>query len=89
MRKIPLKPHPVLDEVLTRFSIKNDRQLGLLLGFDCPYMSKLRNQRFGRTPNFALAIHEVFGLSFAELRQLGGANFVGVDAPVKYAGEDA
>lgn len=89
MSKIPSKPHPVLDELLTRFNVKNDRQLGLLLGFDAPYMSKIRYQKFGRTPNFALAIHEVFGMSFAEMRELGGANFVGVDAPVKYAGKNA
>lgn len=87
MSRIPSAAHPVLDFLLIQFNVKNDAALGRLLGFDAPYMSKVRHGVLVRTPALALAVHEVFGISFADLRNLS-ADFVGVEAPVQYAGEN-
>lgn len=84
MSRTPSASHPVLDFLLDRYNIKNDAELCRLLGFDAPYISKVRNGVLPRTPAMALAIHEVFEISFAELRNLS-ADFVGVAAPTGVA----
>lgn len=83
MRLDRIKPHPVLDYLIDQYGLKNDAGLRKALGFDAPYISKIRSKKIVSSPALAVAIHEVFGLSFDQLRKLGGNEFVGIDAPTK------
>lgn len=75
------KEHPVLDEVILRFNLRNDHHLCQVLGFAPPYISKVRSRKIPSSPLLAVAIHEAFGMTFAEMRELDGGQFVGVAAP--------
>lgn len=76
-----IMPHPVLDELIQRFNLRNDQHLCKVLGLAPPHLSKLRHGTIKSSPEVALAIHEVFGISFAEMRELDGGMFVGVAPP--------
>ena len=83
MRLDRLKPHRVLDYLIDQHNLKNDAELCRVLGFAPPYISKIRSKKIVGSASFAMAIHEVFGLSFDELRELGGPDFVAVEPPTK------
>jgi len=78
-------PHPVFDEVISRLRLKNDAALSRMLGIGCPTISKIRNRRIAGRDAVAVAIHEVCGMSFDEMRQLGGPNFVPTRPPARRA----
>lgn len=82
------QPHPILDELIARFNLRNDAQLSRVLGFDQPYISRVRSRKIPHSPILAIAIHEVFDMSFAEMRALH-PEFIGSEAPVKYVMEEA
>jgi hypothetical protein len=82
MKENRLPPHPVLDEVIQKFNLRNDAHLCQVLGFSPPHISKIRSRKIPSSPMLALAIHEKFGMSFASMRELDGGLFVGVAAPV-------
>lgn len=75
--------HPVFDVLITRFGLKNDAELSRLIGFQNSYLWKLRNRIVAGSPAVALAIHETFDMPIAEIRSLGGDDFVGIGRPQK------
>lgn len=60
----------ILDELQKRFDIKNDRQLSIKLGVAAPVISRLRNGKSKVSAEMMIAIHEVFGLPIAEIKEL-------------------
>lgn len=79
-------PHPVFDELIARFKLKNDAALCRMLGVPAPTISKMRHGHIPGRDAVAIAIHEVCGMSFSEMRELGGQNFVPTKPPVRSAG---
>jgi len=73
--------HPVFDVLIARFDLKNDAEISRLIGFQQSYIWKLRNRIVAGSPEVALAIHETFGMPIAEIRSLGGDDFVGISRP--------
>ena len=78
---MPRTHHPVLDLLIQRFELRNDAHLADVLGFEASYLSRVRSRNIPRCPAFAIAVHEVFGLSFKQMRELSGDDFVGVKPP--------
>lgn len=64
--------HPVLDHILDRFPVKNDAAIARLIGFKHARLSKIRHGMFEDLSDFAVAVHEVFGLTIAEITELLG-----------------
>lgn len=60
----------LLDELQSRFEIKNDRQLAAKLGVSTPVISRVRNGKCAVSADIMIRIHEVFGLSIAEIKGL-------------------
>lgn len=79
-----IKHHAVLDAVIRKFGLRNDAHLCKVLGLRPPHVSKVRHGKIESSPDMALAIHEVFGMSFKEMRELDGGVFVGVPEPSHY-----
>jgi hypothetical protein len=73
--------HPVFDVLIARFGLKNDTDISRLIGFQHSYIWKLRNRVVPGSSAVALAIHETFGMPIAEIRSLGGDDFVGISRP--------
>jgi plasmid maintenance system antidote protein VapI len=60
----------ILDELQKRFDIKNDRQLSIKLEVAPPVLSRIRNGKAKVSAEVMIAIHEAFGLSIAEIKEL-------------------
>ena len=60
----------LLDELQSRFDIKNDRQLAAKLDVSTPVMSRVRNGKCAVSADIMIRIHEVFGLPIAEIKEL-------------------
>jgi len=60
----------LLDELQSRFEIKNDRQLSERLDVAPPIISRIRNGKSNVSADIMIKIHEVFGLSIAEIKEL-------------------
>lgn len=62
--------HPLIDTIIARYRLKNDAEFCRVLGLCQSSISKIRNGL--QTPGGAmlLRIHEVLGMSFAEMRTL-------------------
>jgi plasmid maintenance system antidote protein VapI len=60
----------LLDELLKRFEIKNDRQLSDRLDVAPPVISRIRNKKANASSDFIIRVHEVFGLPIAEIKEL-------------------
>lgn len=60
----------LLDELQSRFEIKNDRHLSEKLDVAPPIISRIRNGKSGVSGDIMIKIHEVFGLSIAEIKEL-------------------
>lgn len=65
--KYPLQ-NAFVDFLLERLALKNDAALCRELKVAPPIISKVRNGRMNVTPYLLLRVHEVTGLSVAELR---------------------
>lgn len=61
---------PLLDYLIARYELKNDRALGRMLEMEASQISKLRSGQIGVTPGTILRIHDTTGLSVAEIRAL-------------------
>ncbi len=61
---------PLLDYLNQRFG--NDAALGRTLNVSPMIISKIRNQRMPLGETVILRIHEAFGISVSEIRQLSG-----------------
>jgi len=60
----------LLDELLKRFNIKNDRQLSEKLDVAPPVISRIRNKKAKASSDFIIRVHEVFELPIAEIKGL-------------------
>lgn len=60
----------LLDELQSRFEIKNDRQLAAKLNLSTPVISRIRNGRNNVSADVIIRIHEVLGLPIAEIKEL-------------------
>lgn len=58
----------LLDELQSRFEIKNDRQLAAKLDISTPVVSRVRNGKCKVSADIIIRIHEVFGLPIAEIK---------------------
>jgi DNA-binding transcriptional regulator YdaS (Cro superfamily) len=79
MRQVKIKQnHSVFDYIRDRHGIRSDLQLARMLDVMPPEISKIRSGVREKSPAVALAVHEVFGLTFAEMRSMSPC-FVGVE----------
>lgn len=60
----------LLDFLKEKFNIKNDRQLAILLGFQQPKISKIRNGHATITADFILKVHETFDIPVKEIKAM-------------------
>jgi plasmid maintenance system antidote protein VapI len=60
----------LLDELQSRFEIKNDRQLAAKLELSTPVISRIRNGKSAVSADVMIRIHEVLGLPIAEIKDL-------------------
>jgi len=60
----------LLDELQSRFEIKNDRQLAAKLELSTPVISRIRNGKSAVSADVMIRIHEVLGLPIAEIKGL-------------------
>jgi hypothetical protein len=66
------KPGDLLDELIRKLSLKNDAALSRSLELATPLISKLRSEVLPVSAFVLVRMHEVSGLSIAELRGLMG-----------------
>lgn len=59
----------LLDELQSRFEIKNDRQLAARLDVSTPVLSRIRNGKCAVSAEIMIRVHEVFGLPIAEIKE--------------------
>ncbi|WP_143131128.1 bacteriophage CI repressor [Noviherbaspirillum humi] len=68
-RRLPwLKPHPLLDFILSRMNLPNDAALCRRLEVKPYYISKVRNRRERVSAELLIALHEETGISIRELK---------------------
>lgn len=67
-----MKPHKLLDTIITEFGLKNDAALCRLLETDKGQISKLRNGRLRVNATHVLHIHDVTGWEIKRIKQLAG-----------------
>jgi plasmid maintenance system antidote protein VapI len=60
----------LLDELQSRFEIKNDRQLAAKLNVSTPVMSRIRNGKSKVSADIIIRVHKVFGLPILEIEEL-------------------
>lgn len=60
----------LLDELIARFNVKNDRQLAKALGISTPVVSRIRNKKSAVSADIIIRIHEVYGMPIAEIKAL-------------------
>ena len=65
-------PDRMLDEVLHRMRLKSDASLGRLVEISPPSISKVRQRHLPVGAIMLIRLHEVSGISIAELRALMG-----------------
>ena len=72
VRTIKFKACDLLDALIKKLSLKNDAALSRALELAAPLISKLRNDGLPVSAFVLIRMHEVSGLSIAELRGLMG-----------------
>jgi plasmid maintenance system antidote protein VapI len=60
----------LLDTLQKRFKIPNDRQLAARMNISTPVISRIRNGKCAVSADIMIRIHEVFGLSIADIKRL-------------------
>lgn len=65
-------PNRLFDALIDKMQLKNDAQLCRVLNVAPPLISKIRHRRLPVGGSLLIRMHEVSGLSIAELRQLMG-----------------
>jgi len=60
----------LLDEVKKRYEVKNDAELSRKLDVPPPTISKIRSGRVNVSADMILRIHETFGMTVKEIREL-------------------
>lgn len=67
-----LDPGRLLDSLIEKLKLKNDAALARVLEVAPPVISKIRNYRLPVGATLLIAMHEVTGMTIAELRALMG-----------------
>lgn len=73
MNERPTKPrvaHPLLDHILKAYGLRTDSQICKKAGIAPPHLSKVRARVNPVGPSIMVRLHEAFGISFKEMRQL-------------------
>lgn len=70
MEEKKLQPNALVDYLLEKLSLKNDRQLAEYFDVLPPVISKIRNRRMSVSANMILLIHEKLDIPVAEIRRL-------------------
>lgn len=70
MEEKKLQPNALVDYLLKKLSLKNDRQLAEYFDVLPPVISKIRNRRMSVSANMILLIHEKLDIPVAEIRRL-------------------
>lgn len=65
-------PNKLLDTLIEKLKLKNDASLSRLLEVAPPVISKIRHGRLPVGASILIRMHEVTGMSVAELRELLG-----------------
>jgi plasmid maintenance system antidote protein VapI len=65
-----LKPFELFDTIKAEFNLKNDAELARQLKFAPPQISKVRAGVIPCTDTVILRVHETFGLTVQEIREL-------------------
>ncbi|WP_420473799.1 hypothetical protein [Noviherbaspirillum sp. ST9] len=65
-------PNRLFDALIDRMHLKNDAQLCRELNVEPPLVSKIRHRRLPMGGSLLIRMHEVSGLTIAELRHLMG-----------------
>jgi plasmid maintenance system antidote protein VapI len=60
----------LLDHIQATYEIKNDRQLADKLDISTPVISRIRNKKCGVSSDMMIRIHEVFGMSIADIKAI-------------------
>ena len=63
-------PHILIDFLIDSCNLKNDAQLGRILGIKAPHLSRIRNGQLSSSPAFILAIHEKLNIPVSQIRSL-------------------
>jgi len=64
------KPHALLDYILKKAAIKNDKHIAKLLNTSPAVISKIRNNIRNPSPQLVLSIYDHTDLSIEEIRKL-------------------
>lgn len=72
MTKITMNSNALITHLLAAHQLKNDATLGRSLKLAAPVISKLRHGHMNVSDNIMLRIHEVFNMSFADIRRVLG-----------------
>ena len=70
-----LKPFELFDVIKVEFEIKTDAELARKLDLTAPQISKVRARVNGCTDSMILRIHEAFGLTAQEIRELAAKSY--------------
>ena len=70
--EVVYNPGHLLDKLISRLQLKNDRALADALDVDPPVISNIRGHRLPVGATLLIRMHEVSDLSIAELRLLMG-----------------
>lgn len=66
-----MQPHPLLDELLTKYGVKNDRQLAAALGFSQQgAICRVRSRLVPVSDGLRIRIMRRFGLSLRRIDEL-------------------
>lgn len=65
-------PNGLIDEMIVRANVSNDAALARTLGVPREVISKIRHKRIPVGAAMLIVMHEISGLSFADLRALMG-----------------
>lgn len=65
-------PGNLLDVLIVKLKVKNDRQLSMTTGYAASQLSRIRSKKQPISAEFLLMAHEETGMSIAEMRQLIG-----------------
>lgn len=67
----PISTH-LLDNLIDRLALKNDAALSRLLHIAPPVISRMRHGTVGVSDSNLVRIHDITGMSIAEVRDLAG-----------------
>ena len=70
MLKPTKTPHALLDYILKKASVKNDKDIAKLLNTSSPVISRIRNNTRNPSAQLVLSIYDHTDLSIEEIRKL-------------------